>query len=335
MSRGALHADPVDLAAVPKHTLPKHLAEAALLGRSIPELEVLAKETGQPAYRGKQLYDGLLKGALTLEAISNIPKAWKEELREAGYSTGRAVVHRQDVAPDGTRKLLLRLADGRLVETVGIPANEKGQNRLTVCVSSQVGCAMACSFCATGLAGFARNLAPHEIVDQVMAIGEAFGGQRPSHIVFMGMGEPCLNLKNVLKAHASLNTDLGIGARRMTISTVGIPNSIAQLAQHNLQATLALSLHAPTQSLREQIIPSAKHYPLDAIMRDCNAYFQSTGRRVTIEYTLLAGVNDSVEQAQALVKLLQRHKMRSHINLIPWNPVEARSQPVSSKSAAP
>jgi 23S rRNA (adenine2503-C2)-methyltransferase len=181
---------------------------------------------------------------------------------------------------------------------------------------------MRCTFCATGKGGFARNLMPHEIADQVLTVGEAFG-QRVSNVVFMGMGEPLLNLPSVMRAHAFLTQDLGIGARHVTISTVGVPNALRQLAAHVVQSTLAVSIHAPTQALREQIVPSARAYPLEALMQDCAQYFEVTGRRVTFEYCLLAGVNDAAEQAEELAALLRRHGgMRSHVNLIPWNPVD-------------
>jgi 23S rRNA (adenine2503-C2)-methyltransferase len=216
----------------------------------------------------------------------------------------------------------LKLEDNRLVETVGIPvADKKGSVRLTACVSSQVGCALRCSFCATGKGGFYRNLKRHEIVEQVLAIEEVFK-QRVTNVVFMGMGEPMMNMTEVLEAHKCLNKDIQIGQRMMTISTVGVPNTIKRLAAHKLQSTLALSLHAPNQKLREKIVPSAKSYPLEAIMKDCRDYFIETSRRVSFEYTLLAGVNDSVEHAKELAELLQEWGRVNHVNLIPYNPIE-------------
>ncbi|EFN52752.1 hypothetical protein CHLNCDRAFT_36696 [Chlorella variabilis] len=273
---------------------------------------------GQPTYRAKQLRDA---GARSVHDVTTLSKDLRAQLAERGVRTGRSVLHHSVASPDGTRKFLLQLADGRVVEAVGIPADGGDRRRLTVCVSSQVGCPMRCTFCATGKGGFARNLLPHEIVDQVLTVQEEFG-QRVSNIVFMGMGEPLLNLPSVLRAHEILNKDVGVGARHITISTVGVPNAIRRMARLQLQSTLAVSIHAPSQALRETIVPSARAYPLDALMADCQEYFRLSGRRVTFEYTLLAGVNDGVGQAEELAALLRRHDLRSHVNLIPWNPVD-------------
>lgn len=291
-----------------------------ILGMSQEELEQLALQDGQPAYRGKQLKDAVMKGTRHVRDISTIPKAWRETLISRGVETGRSEIHHEVVSKDGTRKFLLKLFDSYVVETVGIPAD--GSNRLTVCVSSQVGCPMRCTFCGTGKGGFSRNLLPHELIDQVLLVGEAFG-ERVSNVVFMGMGDPGLNLPSVMKAHQALNKDLNIGARHITISTVGIPNTIRAFAEYDTQSTLAVSIHAPNQLLRETIVPSAKAYPLDALMRDCSAYFEMTGRRVTFEYTLLHGVNDEPAHAEELAALLRANgNMKSHVNVIPWNPVD-------------
>jgi len=186
------------------------------------------------------------------------PRRSREALLGAGWTVGRSPVHHAVTASDGTTKILLKLEDNRLIEKVGIPVDDdnKGSSRLTACVSSQVGCPLRCSFCATGKGGFARNLRPHEIVEQVLAIEEMFK-HRVTNVVFMGMGEPMLNLKSVLEAHRCFNKELKIGQRMMTISTVGVPNTIKMLASHKLQSTLAVSLHAPNQKLRETIVPSA------------------------------------------------------------------------------
>ena len=189
--------------------------------------------------------------------ISTLPKAWREGLAARGFATGRPAVHAAARSADGTVKLLLRLADGHVIETVGIPGRRvdgQASTRLTVCVSSQVGCPMRCSFCATGKGGYARNLAPHEIVSQVLAVAAEFG-RAPTNVVFMGMGEPLLNLKAVLPALRQINGRLGIGARKVTVSTVGVPNAIARLAAEPMQLTLAVSIHAPTQELRERLVP--------------------------------------------------------------------------------
>lgn len=284
-----------------------------LLGKSLDELTAWVQQQGQPAYRGKQLYQWLYqKGARSLLEISVFPKRWREEL--ADYPIGRSTINYRSIAADATRKYLLRLADGAVVETVGIPTAK----RLTVCVSSQVGCPMACDFCATGKGGFVRNLEPHEIIDQVLTVGEDFQ-QRVSNVVFMGMGEPLMNLSATVAAVKSLNRDVGIGQRSLTVSTVGIPGKILELAKHRLQIVFAVSLHASNQRLRQQLIPSAKHYPLDALLADCREYVRVTGRRVTFEYILLSGINDLPEHAGELATLLRG--FQTHVNLIPYNPI--------------
>lgn len=321
---------------------PPALAMLPLLGRSLAELTEWVQQQGQPAYRGKQLHQWLYQqGARSLTDISVFPKQWRTEL--ADIPIGRSHLHYRAQAPDGTIKFLLKLADGQIIETVGIPTFRWGEadmrewaddepdrsarpnpgsslplSRLTVCVSSQVGCPMACDFCATGKGGFLRNLQAHEIVDQVLTVQEAFG-QRVSNIVFMGMGEPLLNIEQVLAAVRSLNQDVGIGQRNITISTVGIPNHIRRLAEHHLQVTLAVSLHASNQALRETLIPSARHYPLSALLDECREYVRITGRRVTFEYILLAGLNDCPEHAEELAQHLRG--FQSHVNLIPYNPI--------------
>ena len=294
-------------------TIKQSNGSKVLLGMSLDELTTWVQEQGQPAYRGKQLYQWLYqKGARSLRDISVLPKQWREEM--ADYPLGRSTIHYRSVAPDQTCKYLLRLSDGLIIEAVGIPTKK----RLTVCVSSQVGCPMDCDFCATGKGGFTRNLKAHEIIDQVLTVQSDFG-QRVSNVVFMGMGEPMANIDQVIAAVKSLNQDVGIGARSITVSTVGIPGKIQQLAQHQLQIVLAVSLHASNQALREQLIPSAKNYTLAHLLDECRDYVQVTGRRVTFEYILLAGINDLPENATELVQCLKG--FQTHVNLIPYNPI--------------
>ncbi|MDJ0800536.1 MAG: 23S rRNA (adenine(2503)-C(2))-methyltransferase RlmN [Calothrix sp. MO_167.B12] len=296
-----------------------------LLGASLEELKTWVQEQGQPAYRGKQVHDWIYhKGVRSLADISVFSKQWRSQIAE--IPIGRSTLHHRSVAPDGTVKYLLRLTDGQIIETVGIPSfkwgkkreNSHSLDRLTVCVSTQVGCPMACDFCATGKGGYQRNLQRHEIVDQVLTVQEDFQ-QRVSNIVFMGMGEPLLNTDNVLGAIRCLNQDVGIGQRNLTVSTVGIPGRIRQLAQHHLQITLAVSLHAPNQALREELIPSAHHYKITNLLAECREYVEITGRRVSFEYILLAGFNDLPEHAAELAKCLRG--FQSHVNLIPYNPI--------------
>jgi 23S rRNA (adenine2503-C2)-methyltransferase len=285
-----------------------------LLGASVTELTAWVQQQGQPSYRGKQLHDWIYnKGVRSLADISVFPKNWRSEV--ADIPIGRSSLHYRSVAPDDTVKYLLKLVDGEIVETVGIPSDK----RLTVCVSTQVGCPMACDFCATGKGGYKRNLTRAEIVDQVLTVQEDFQ-ERVSNVVFMGMGEPLLNTENVILAIKSINQDVGIGARSLTLSTVGIRDRILEVAEHQLQITLAVSLHAPNQALREQLIPSAKPYPIEDLLEECREYVEITGRRVTFEYVLLAGVNDLPEHALELSKRLRG--FQSHVNLIPYNPIE-------------
>lgn len=288
--------------------------ESPLLGASLAELTDWVQRQQQPAYRGKQLHQWIYgQGARSLTDISVFPKAWREDLGHVAI--GRSTVHRRVEAPDGTVKYLLRLDDGQVIETVGIPSGK----RLTVCVSSQVGCPMACDFCATGKGGFLRNLERHEIVDQVLTVQDDWQ-RRVSNVVFMGMGEPLLNVNAVLAAVRSIHEDIGISQRAITISTVGIPGQIRRLADHHLTATLAVSLHASNQTLRERLIPSAQRYPLEDLLAECREYVQLTGRRVTFEYILLSGFNDRPHHAEELARHLRG--FQSHVNLIPYNPID-------------
>ena len=293
-----------------------------LLGRSAAELERWAVAQGQKPFRGRQLHDWLYaKGARSLADITVLPKSWRESLKADGVEVGRLQELHRSVAADATTKLLLSTDDGETIETVGIPTDQ----RLTVCVSSQVGCPMACRFCATGKGGLQRSLRTHEIVDQVLSVRDVMD-RRPSHIVFMGMGEPLLNSQAVLDAIRCLNDDLGIGQRRITVSTVGVPKTLPQLAELALatlgraQFTLAVSLHAPNQALREELIPTAHAYPYEALLDDCRHYLAVTGRRVSFEYILLGGLNDAPEHAAELADRVGG--FQSHVNLIAYNPIE-------------
>ncbi len=294
----------------------------ALLGRSAAELQDWVVSQGQKAFRGRQLHDWLYsKGARSLDDITVLPKAWRATLTDQGVSIGRLKAVHRSVASDATTKLLLATDDGETIETAGIPTDQ----RLTVCVSSQVGCPMACRFCATGKDGLQRSLRTHEIVDQVLSVREVMD-RRPSHIVFMGMGEPLLNSHAVLEAIRCLSDDLGIGQRRITVSTVGVPKTLPQLAELAIQTlgraqfTLAVSLHAPNQQLREDLIPTAKSYPYDALLDDCRHYLEVTGRRVSFEYILLGELNDLPEHAEELADRVGG--FQSHVNLIAYNPIE-------------
>ena len=294
----------------------------ALLGCSATELEGWAVAEGQPAFRGRQLHDWLYtKGARSFEAITVLPNSWRLSLQQRGITIGRLLEVNRAVAVDDTTKLLLATVDGETIESVGIPT----QQRLTVCLSSQVGCPMACRFCASGKGGLQRSLATHEIVDQVLSLREAMD-RRPSHVVFMGMGEPLLNIEAVLAAIRCLNIDLGIAQRRITVSTVGVPHTLPQLAELAMkrlgraQFTLAVSLHAPNQELRERLIPTACAYSFETLLQDCRHYLAVTGRRVTFEYILLGALNDQPQHAEELADRVRG--FQSHVNLIAYNPID-------------
>lgn len=281
-------------------------------------LNALMIEAGGERWRSDQVYTWLYKGhANCWDDMTNLPSTLRTALSERLFDlNGTARVEETSAEGGGTNKLLLRLHDGERIETVIIPA----RNRNTVCVSSQVGCAFNCAFCASGLHGVVRSLEAGEIVAQVVRAAEKLGA-RPNNVVFMGIGEPFANYEAVLQAGRILNDPdaLGIGARKITFSTCGVVPGIERLAEEGLQFELSVSLHAPTQTLRETIMPVASKWPLDALMMTCRAYTERTNRIITFEYTLIDGLNNRPEHARQLVKLLRNLKCR--VNLIPLNPV--------------
>lgn len=281
-------------------------------------LRAVVVELGGAKWRADQVYTWLYNGRARCWAeMTNLPAAFRERLSDGLRDLdGTARVEETAAEGGGTNKLLLRLHDGERIETVIIPA----RNRNTVCVSSQVGCGFNCAFCASGLHGVVRNLEAGEIVAQVVRVAEKLG-TRPDNVVFMGIGEPFANYDAVLQAARILNDPdaLGIGARKITFSTCGVVPGIERLAEEGMQFELSVSLHAPTQALRETIMPVASKWPLDVLMATCWAYTERTNRIITFEYTLIDGLNNRPEHAQQLVKLLKGHKCR--VNLIPLNPV--------------
>jgi 23S rRNA (adenine2503-C2)-methyltransferase len=298
-----------------------------LMGLDTTELRAFAQSLGEPLYRGNQIAEWLYqRGARSFEEMTNLSKTLRARLDEVA-EMGRSEVVREQRSRDGTVKLLLRLRDGETIETVGLPY----EDRLSCCISSQVGCPMRCDFCATGLSGYKRNLTAGEIVEQVVTLNEIFSISNPksqipnrvNHVVFMGMGEPLLNTDNVLKAIRLLNKEVGIAMRHLTVSTVGIVPGIRRLADEKLQLTLAVSLHAPTDALRAQLIPTARQWSVQNIVAACRDYVNKTGRRVTFEYVLLSGVNDNPTEAHELGRVLQG--LNCHVNLIPFNPVSELS----------
>ncbi len=274
---------------------------------------------GQPAYRAAQIRKWVFeKRAETWEQMTDLPRGLREQLAaEFNIWTTEIAYHRKD--GDGTEKLLLGLPDGLQIECV-LLRDDKGH--ASVCLSTQVGCAMKCAFCATGLGGLSRNLTGGEILEQMLRLQRLLApAERLSHIVCMGMGEPLANLDRLMPALAlaTAKDGLGIGVRKVTISTVGLPVGIRRLAEENCPYHLAVSLHAPNDELRTRLMPTNRHIGIEAIMAAADEYFAKTGRRVTYEYILLAGVNDGAVEAQQLVDLLRGRP--SLVNLIPYNPV--------------
>jgi 23S rRNA (adenine2503-C2)-methyltransferase len=294
----------------------------SLLGLNTDELRALVQREGQPAYRGNQLAEWLYwREAHTVEEMSNLPDSLRVRLGQQ-YQVGRSRVIISQSGRDGTMKLLLAMQDDARVEAVGLPYPD----RLSCCVSTQVGCPMGCVFCATGLSGYTRDLTAGEIVDQVLSVQEAMRshtaqrageGCRVDHVVFMGMGEPLLNYEATLKAVRLLNGELGIAMRQIAVSTVGYVPGIRRLAQEDLQLTLAVSLHAPTDDLRRGLIPGMTRWSVADIIDACRDYVRRTGRRVTFEYCLLQGINDGPDEARELTRVL--HGLNCHVNLIAFN----------------
>jgi 23S rRNA (adenine2503-C2)-methyltransferase len=276
-------------------------------------------ELGEPGYRGEQLARWIYRsGARRVQEMSDLPRAFRDRLAEVA-AVGRSDVVRRRESKDGAVKLLLGLSDGRAVETVVLPYGD----RTSVCISSQVGCPVGCTFCATATLGFARNLTAGEMVDQVLTAREHSPDGRVSHVVVMGEGEPLLNLDALLHALRLLHDEVGISYRRITVSTAGYVPGIRRLAEADLPVTLALSLHAPNDALRAPLIPLSRRWGVAAVMDAARSYAERTGRRVTLEYLLLAEVNDEPEHARELAGLVR--DLVSHVNLIPWNPAETFS----------
>ena len=285
----------------------------------------MVKELGEPAFRAKQVVEWIYaKRAETWEAMSNLSKALRASLAER-LSLRTLRFARVEGSEDTTRKYLFKLHDGRFVETVLIPASPalygSRSDRHTLCVSSQVGCAYDCKFCASGLAGFTRNLTAGEIVEQVVQV-EKLSGERVDNLVFMGMGEPLSNLTNVLRAIEVLNAEwgVGIGARHMTVSTSGLAPQIRKLAEFPLQIRLAISLHGASDEVREKIMPVNRKYPLEELFSALAYWGSRKKQKITFEFILIEGVNDSLEQARLLGK--RARSLDAKVNLIPYNTVE-------------
>jgi 23S rRNA (adenine2503-C2)-methyltransferase len=280
------------------------------------DLTAALGDMGQPSYRVGQMVRWLYgRGATSFHEMSDLSLRLREELAAAFSLTTPSLVDRQ-VSADGTRKYLWRYTDGVAVESVGIPATE----RLTVCFSTQAGCAMGCSFCATGMGGLVRSLSVGEMVDQVRLVGADFG-ERVTNVVAMGQGEPFANYDATLEALRLMNSPdgLGIGARHITVSTCGLVPGIQRFSQEPEQFTLAVSLHSAVQQTRDRLMPGVRRFTLPVLRSTLQSYTDLTGRRVTLEYALVKDVNDSDGELQALVDFARG--LLAHVNLIPVNPV--------------
>ncbi len=279
----------------------------------LPQLESLIAMLGEPAYRARQLHEGLYRQRRPLDSLTNIPRALRARLADE-LPLAFAVDTMLLADDDTTAKWLWRAADGAQIETVLM----RYSARATVCVSSQAGCAMGCTFCATGQAGFERHLSAGEVVEQVLRAQHA-SPQRVSNVVFMGMGEPLANTETVIDACTRLHEDVGISARHLTVSTVGVVPGMQRLTDFDLPVTLAVSLHAPDDALREQLVPLNRRYPLAAVLDAARAYAERKGRRVSFEYACINGVNDLPHHADALAGRLTGFRGGAHVNLIPLN----------------
>lgn len=276
-------------------------------------------EWGEPKFRAKQLWEWLYnKQVSTVDEMTNLPKGLRERLK-AETVLGQLELVTEQTSRDGTLKRLHRLPDAQLIESVMMPYDDE---RRTACISTQAGCAMGCVFCATGQMGFGRHLTATEIFEQAVLFARelAAQGDRLSNVVLMGMGEPFHNYEPSIVAIRRLMSDLGIGARHITVSTVGLVPQIRRFADEDLQVKLAISLHAATDDERAALLPINKRWPLREVLAACDYYIEKTGRRVTFEWALIQGENDTPEQAHALGKLLQG--MLCHVNLIPLNPTQ-------------
>jgi 23S rRNA (adenine2503-C2)-methyltransferase len=306
--------------------------KACLVGMTYDDMKSLVLSLGEPEYRVKQLRNWIYRGfAFSLDEVTNLPLAFRHKLEEVSRLHSLEAKHLQ-VGQDGTVKALFALADGEAIESV-LMSYLRGN---TVCVSTQVGCAIGCPFCATGQQGFRRNLIPGEIIDQVLYFARYLkdkGKGNISNVVFMGMGEPLANYEALSQAIKILNAPdgVGIGARSMTISTCGLVPQIKRLGKEKLQIGLAISLHAADDTLRNWLVPMNNKYPLKELIAACKEYFNNSGRRVSFEYILFKDSNDSIEQARDVARLLQG--MNCHVNLIVANSTADKSfQPPSPRT---
>lgn len=294
---------------------------------NISDLEKLSESLGEKKFRGKQIFQWVNKGIINIEDMKNLPKKFIEDLKMVSYIDNIDILEILTSQIDGTKKYLLALRDGNVIESVLM----KYKHGNTVCVSTQVGCKMGCGFCASTIDGIVRNLTAGEIIGQILVISKNIG-ERISNVVLMGSGEPLDNYNEVLKFLRLVNNEIGlnIGMRNITLSTCGIVPKILKLAEEKLQITLAISLHASNDELRSKIMPINKVYNIESIINTCKEYINITNRRITFEYSLINGVNDDIDSAKELAALLKG--ILCHVNLIPLNKVKEKSFQSSEES---
>ena len=287
---------------------------------SLEELENVLTDWGELPFHAKQIFSWVYeKGAIDFEKMSDLPAGLRRRLKDNFYLFSLNLV-KKIKSKDGTEKFLFELSDRNYIETVVIPT----EKRVTVCISTQVGCKFACAFCASGLFGFKRNLTCAEIIEQILYLKNNCPARRLTHLVFMGIGEPLDNYDNVIRAIRIINSkySFNIGARRITISTCGIIPGIKRLSEEGLQIELSLSLHAADDKTRSQIIPINKRYPLNELIKTCREYIKKTNRQLTFEYILIKGINSDLQNAKNLSTILKG--LNCKVNLIPANPVKER-----------
>jgi 23S rRNA (adenine2503-C2)-methyltransferase len=299
-----------------------------LLGMNLKNLEDFLQPLGEPRFRASQIFTWIYRKAVSsFYDMSDIPKELRMRLNELAVISIPRVL-KQRVSKDGTRKFLMEMQDKKRVETVIIPQSQDKNTRYSLCISTQVGCPVGCSFCATGQSGFQRNLTDFEMLGQVLGSRRELAKrlktddeQLITNVVYMGMGEPMLNFEEMIKSVRLLNDHRGIniGQRHITISTAGEVRGIEKLAKTDLQVTLAISLHACTNELRDQLIPLNRKYPLEMLMQAIRAYITHSHRRVTFEYIMLDGINIGMNDAAAMIKLIK--PLLANVNLIPYNEV--------------
>ena len=293
-----------------------------------PELADILKQLGQPSFRAKQVYSWLHKGVRSYDEMTNLPKGLRDTLAEHYPINAPNVVRKQESKKDGTIKYLWQLSDGNCVETV-LMRYHYGN---TVCISTEVGCAMGCAFCASTIGGLVRRLEPFEMLDEVL-FTQIDSGLPISHIVLMGIGEPLDNFDNVMRFLELVNSPDGmnISMRHISLSTCGLVPKIDELAKRKLQLSLAISLHGPNNEIRGKVMPVNKAYDIDTLLDACRRYYASTSRRIHFEYAMIDGVNDSEENAKELLRRLKG--LPAHVNMIPLNHVEESPLKPSSKAA--